>query len=222
MQILERLLAKDPGDRFAGAAETARALKTCRERLLSGVEQVDESKRPKLDPENPMVPTWATTSVRAGSRLGSLLPLLGVAAMLALLVGAWFVGERLSEVRESPPPPARRSVAVEPFASLGDGAGQDSLVNALQKEIVASLARERALRIVADDLPGSAKAGAVLVGSVRRAGDRVRVAVQLVDSASGRNLWAENFDRDAADLRELPGLIARAVAQALDSETGPP
>ncbi len=219
VRILERLLAKDPGDRYSSATETVRALKNCRDLLLSGAEQVDESRRPKLDPDNPAEPAWTTNSARARPRLGSLLPLLGVAVMLTILVGAWLAGVRLSDLRGATASERRQEVTVFPFVSLGEGAERDPLLVTMQEEIVASLSRVRWIRVLVDRPTGSKRTGAFLEGSVRRAGSRVRIAVRLVDLASQRNLWAENFDRDAGDLRDVPELIARGVVQSLSSGT---
>jgi serine/threonine protein kinase len=243
VRILERLLAKEPDDRFANASATAWALKDCRERLVSGAECVDEGKRPKPDPENPIEPTWTTTSAHAGPGPGSLLPLLGLAAVVSVVMGAWFVGLRVYEMREAPPPPrssqpleSRKSIAMLPFASFGEEAKSDPFASALQQDILASLARIRDLKVVARNLalmdkPGSRDlrqigldlgAGALLEGSVRRVGTRVRVAVHLVDPATGQSLWAENFDREVTDVREVPELIARGVAGALGLELDAP
>src|SRR5262249_9209882 len=56
----------------------------------------------------------------------------------------------------------------------------------------------------------------VLRGSVRRAGQRVRVAAQLIDSETGRHLWADRFDRDTSGFFELQDAITIELARALD------
>jgi serine/threonine protein kinase len=239
VHVLERLLAKDRSNRFASAAAAARALKNCRDRLISGADGVDESKRPTSDQENAIEPTWTTTSAHAGPGLGSLVPLLGVAIILSLVISAWFVGLRIFEGREVTPlspvksqVDVRKSVAMLPFASFGEDAESDPFASAVQQDILASLARIRGLKVVARNLvlmdkPGSRDlpqigrdlgAGTLLEGSVRRVGTRVRISVHLVDPVSGQNLWAENFDRDLTGVREIPEMIARGVARTLGLE----
>ena len=120
-------------------------------------------------------------------------------------------------------------MAILPFASFGEDADIDPFANALQKEILASLARVRGLNVVARnfvlmDKPGSRDlpqigrelgVGALLEGSVRRDGRQVRVSVHLVDPATGQSLWAENFDREIDAMGDVPEQIARSVARAL-------
>ncbi len=238
VRILERLLAKDPDKRYDSAAAAAWALKTCRERLSSGAECIDESKRPRPDPENPIQPTWTTTSAHAGPGPGSMLPLLGVALFIGVLAGSWLLGRQLLEMREPPAsrakpvPTAGLSVAILPFASFGDDTKIDAFASALQKETLASLARVRGLKVVARnfvlmDKPGSRDlpqigrelgVGALLEGSVRHDGRQVRVSVHLVDPVNGQSLWAENFDRDVGAAPDLPEKIARGIAQAMGLE----
>src|SRR5665811_1007952 len=58
----------------------------------------------------------------------------------------------------------------------------------------------------------------VLEGSVQRAGNRMRVSVQLIDAESGNHLWAERFDKPLADLFDMQDEIVARLANALDSQ----
>ncbi|MEQ1832720.1 MAG: protein kinase [Candidatus Eisenbacteria bacterium] len=122
-----------------------------------------------------------------------------------------------------------RAVAVLPFVSLsGDGEGA-FLGDGFAEEIIHALARVRSLRVAArssafafrDRAADVREVGralgvdAVLEGSVRRAADRLRVTVQLVDVASGYQLWSEHFDRQMCDVFAIQDEIAGSVAKAL-------
>ena len=60
--------------------------------------------------------------------------------------------------------------------------------------------------------------GCVLEGSVRRAGDRVRIVAQLIDAGTDRHLWAETYDRDLTDVFAVQSDVARSIAAALEAE----
>lgn len=74
--------------------------------------------------------------------------------------------------------------------------------------------REHNIREIAQEL----HATHVVEGSVRRAGDRVRITAQLIDAATDQHLWAENFDRDLEDIFEVQSDVAAQIAAALDAE----
>ena len=123
-----------------------------------------------------------------------------------------------------------RSVAVLPFVSLPGGEEGAFLGDGLAEEIINALARVRSLRVAARSssfayrgreadirMAGRALAvDAVLEGSVRRAADRLRVTVQLVDVASGYPLWSERYDRQMRDVFAIQDEIAGSVARALE------
>ena len=132
---------------------------------------------------------------------------------------------------------ARASIAVLPFQDMSAAHDQDWFCDGIAEEILNALTqlpglhvaartsafsfrgKENELRDIADKL----KVSSVLQGSVRRAGDRVRITVQLVDVTSGFQLWSERYDRELKDIFDIQDEIARAVAGrlrvALSSDT---
>jgi len=120
---------------------------------------------------------------------------------------------------------ARRSIAVLPFANLTGDAGKDFLGEGLAEELIHTLARVPGLRVpartsvfaykgrnadvrrIAQELAVSA----VLEGSVRAAGERIRVTAQLIDGESGYHLWSQHYDRRFEDLFELQDELASAI-----------
>jgi len=127
------------------------------------------------------------------------------------------------------PPLAWRSVAVLPFECLGGGPEEAYLGDGLAEEITCALARVRALRVASrtsafayrgrrTDVREIARAlgvGSILEGTIRRAGDTLRVAVQLVNADDGYQLWSERYERDMRDVFAMQDEIAQRVAEAL-------
>jgi serine/threonine-protein kinase len=126
----------------------------------------------------------------------------------------------------------RPSVAVLPFANMSGASGDDYLCEGLAEEIINALTRIPGLRVIArtsafavgrmglDVREAGARldVGSVLEGSVRRAGSRVRVTAQLIDTSDGGHLWSERFDRELTDVLVLEDEIAAAIAARLRVE----
>ncbi len=126
------------------------------------------------------------------------------------------------------------SIAVLPLENLSSDPENDFLADGLTEEIIAALGRLRTLRVAARgssfafkgrhvDARVAAEAlnvSTILDGSVRRAGRRVRVTVQLVDAKTGFELWSNQLDRELDDVFALQDDIARAIALALKATLG--
>ena len=123
------------------------------------------------------------------------------------------------------------SVAVLPFESLSAESSDDHFSRGVSEEIGDALARVRNLRVVAraSRLPIEIKSdlqavgrqlgvGALVEGSVRRAGENVRVAARLVQTSDGRQLWSESYTRKLEDVFAVQVEIAQTVARALEVE----
>jgi eukaryotic-like serine/threonine-protein kinase len=146
-----------------------------------------------------------------------------VAALDAFAIGTGVV--------ERPRPAmARPSVAVLPFVDLSPHHDHDYFCDGMAEEILNALARLPELRVTSstksfqfrgrnvDAQSAGAALGvqAVLEGSVRATGDRLRVGARLVDAAGGEVLWSQQFDRDAADVFGVQNEIARMVVRAIE------
>jgi serine/threonine-protein kinase len=141
-----------------------------------------------------------------------------------------------TELRTSPSSePAQRtpdaSIAVLPFRTVGGGTENEYFSEGMTEDIIAALSRAPGLRVAArtssfalrgkdDDVRRIGQGlgvATVLDGSVRQAGQRLRVTAQLIDVASGYNLWSERWDRDLADVFAVQDEIARAIATTFHS-----
>jgi TolB-like protein/Flp pilus assembly protein TadD len=148
-------------------------------------------------------------------------------AMEAALARA--VGGALSpKLAESGGIPAA-SIAVLPLLNLGDESSSDYFADGLAEELLLNLARIRGLRVAGrtssfqfkgtghdlNEVGRRLNVETVLEGSVRRAGNRVRIAIQLVHAAEGHQLWSRSYDRELGDIFAIQEDIARSVAAAL-------
>jgi TolB-like protein len=127
------------------------------------------------------------------------------------------------------------SIAVLPFTDMSAAKDQEYLCEGMAEEIMNALVRVGGIRVASrtsafraqqegGDLPTIARAlsvGHVLEGSVRTAGDRLRVTAQLTDVASGFQIWSERFDRDARDVFAVQDEIAAGVVEAVKTRLAP-
>ena len=139
----------------------------------------------------------------------------------------------------SPPPdalpPLQAGIAVLPFANLSPDPDNAFFANGVQEDLLTFLSRVPELRVISrtsveqyrgttlsvPEIGRQLDASHVLEGSVRRVGDRVRVTVQLIETASDRHLWAEHYDRDLADVFAIQTEIARTVSGQLRVRLSP-
>ncbi len=122
------------------------------------------------------------------------------------------------------------SLAVLPFANIGGDEGQDYFVDGIVEDLTSALSRVRGFRVVARsssfsykgrlvDVPTVGRALGVryvVEGSLRQAGDRLRIGVQLVETRAGHQLWDERFEGPRADVFALQNEIAAKVAAAIE------
>ena len=124
----------------------------------------------------------------------------------------------------------RRSIVVLPFANMSDSAENEYFSDGVTEEILNLLARQPDLRVVSRTTSFSLKGcdqdvravaeklevEMVLEGSVRRAGNRVRIIAQLIDAATDAHLWSDSFDREIEDIFAVQSEIARSIVDAMD------
>ena len=121
--------------------------------------------------------------------------------------------------------PDKPSIAVLPFQNMSGDPEQEYFADGLTEDIITELAHTSSMSVIARNSAFVYKGKAVdvkqvgrdlgtryvLEGSVRRINQRVRVTAQLVETATGRHLWAEKYDRDLADIFEIQDEITRSV-----------
>jgi serine/threonine protein kinase/Flp pilus assembly protein TadD len=126
------------------------------------------------------------------------------------------------------------SIAVMPFQNLGSDPENEFFSEGLAEEILNALSQVEGLIVAArassfyfkgkaaeiGDIANRLRVANLLQGSVRRAGNRIRVTVQLVDARNGFQLWSERYDRQMEDIFELQDEIAQAIAERLKVSLG--
>jgi adenylate cyclase len=119
----------------------------------------------------------------------------------------------------SGPRTSRKSVAVSRFTSLGVDASHAYFCSGLTEDIISALTKVPTLRVMARTGSGDdPKADYVLEGSVRKQGERLRIAAQLIDSSSSMYIWSETYERDLADAFAVQDEISRSIVAAIRRE----
>jgi adenylate cyclase len=123
------------------------------------------------------------------------------------------------------------SIAILPFDNMSGDAEQEYFADGITEDLITELARFQNLAVIARNSTFTYKGKAtrvsdvardlgvdyVVEGSVRRAGNRIRVTVQLIESKSEKHLWAERYDRELTDIFELQDEVTKAIIGALPS-----
>lgn len=126
-------------------------------------------------------------------------------------------------------PRAEKSIAVLPFANMSTDPENEFFSDGISEEVINALSLIDGLRVVARTSAFSFKGksvdlrqvgeqlnvNTVLEGSVRRAGKRIRITAQLVNTADGYQFWSERYDRELEDVFAIQDEIARAIAERL-------
>jgi adenylate cyclase len=126
--------------------------------------------------------------------------------------------------------PDKPSIAVLPFANMSGDSEQEYFADGMVEEIITALSRIRWLFVIARNSTFIYKGQAVdvkqigqelgvhyvLEGSVRKAGDRVRITAQLIDTQSAAHLWADRFDGPLEDVFDLQDKVASSVAGIIE------
>ena len=132
--------------------------------------------------------------------------------------------------------PEAPSIAVLPFTNVGSGSEDEYFADGMTEEVINALAHLSEIRVAARTssfvfkgqrvdlrtIADQLHVKTILEGSVRRAGNRVRISVQLIGAADGLHLWSERYDGDLADVFALQDDIAQAIAVALKARLGGP
>jgi TolB-like protein/Tfp pilus assembly protein PilF len=129
-----------------------------------------------------------------------------------------------------------KSIAVLPFENLSDDKQNTYFADGVQDQILTNLARVSDLRVISHTTVRQYKSGEprnlreigrqlgvthILEGSVQRAGDRLRIAAQLIDARTDSQVWAETYDRTAADLFAIQTDLAESIVAQLQTKLSP-
>ena len=196
------------------------------------VSEVIDLSVPEADPSVPKTglpvpetaqPTQEAAQPKPASFRKRIAAVAGIAALLLVVALIW-----LSQRQTTDRIPGH-SLAVLPFANMSADADQEYFADGISEELLNTLVRFEGLRVVgrtssfsfrdsdADLKTIGERLGVdvILEGSVRTAGDRVRITAQLVDANDGFHRWSETYDRELTDIFAIQTEIATAIADAL-------
>jgi TolB-like protein/Tfp pilus assembly protein PilF len=150
------------------------------------------------------------------------------------LTERWANALRKAGLPETPPLPLpdKPSIAVLPFVNMSDDPKQEYFSDGITEEIITALSKTPKLFVIARNSTFTYKnkptkvqkvgrelgVKYVLEGSVRKAGDKVRVTAQLVDAQTGNHIWAERYDRELKDIFVIQDDITKKIITALQVE----
>jgi eukaryotic-like serine/threonine-protein kinase len=129
----------------------------------------------------------------------------------------------------------KKSIAVLPFGSLSDSREDEYFSDGTTEDIIAQLSKIGGLRVISrtsvmrykhseksiPEIGRELGVATILEGSVRRAGERVRIVAQLLDVQTDEHMWAETYDRDMKDIFAIQSDVAEKIAAALKAELSP-
>ena len=154
-----------------------------------------------------------------------------------LSIGLFFLGRySAAPTQNAAVDASAKSIAVLPFENLSDDKQNTYFADGVQDQILTNLARVSELRVISHTTVRQYKSGEprnlreigkqlgvthILEGSVQRAGDRLRIAAQLIDARTDSQIWAETYDRTAADLFAIQSELAESIVAQLQAKLSP-
>ncbi len=203
-EVIHRAMQKDKTKRFQKAEEMITQLRTVKHQLSNGA---------KIHKKTGIV-RWIAAAV--------------VVILALISIYLWYP-------LSAPPAAGQKSIAVLPFKNLSDSREDEYFTDGITEDILTQLSKisdlkvisrttmmqykntQKSLREIGDEL----KVGVVLEGSVRHAGERIRITSQLIDAREDKHLWAETYDRELKDIFAIQSDVARQIASALKAELTP-
>src|SRR5437870_278915 len=186
------------------------------------------------DAGNPEVPIAFQLMKRRRARHRSVAIAAALIVVGAIIAGAmWFWRARTTAPAPSAIP--EKSIAVLPFENLSEEKGTAYFAEGIKDEILTKLATVRDLKVISrtstvkyqskpDNLKTVAQelgVSTILEGAVQKAGDKVRVNVQLIDARTDTHLWAKSYDRDFKDVLGVESEVSQEIAEALQANLSP-
>jgi len=232
-QIVAKAMRRDPTQCYSSAAELSEDI----ERYLKGKSPRSENssdseiRRTHSDARSASRHRWYIAAVSLGA-------IVLATALLFSLRGkvAWVKTAKTSPPNANSTSVAiAHSIAVLPFDNLSEEKENAYFADGIQGDILTNLSKIGDLKVIArasvmgyrgktTSIPEIGKAlgvSTILEGNVRRAGNRVRVNVELINAENGQAIWAENYDRDLTDVFAIQTDLAKKIAAELQAKLSP-
>jgi TolB-like protein len=226
VRILKKALAKDREQRYRTAEDLLIDLKSLRHELEIGAE-VERYKQ--STPSNGSATTTGDRQLITSRFFPLGLTRSRILTLTALAGGLIIAGLAYALIfRQSSPSVLQteiKSLAVLPLENPSSDTSQDYFAVGMTDALITDLAKVGALRVISlqsvmqykgarkplTEIGRELNVDAVLTGSIVRSGERVRIAVQLIHAATGRNLWEDSYERDLRDVLALPREVTRDI-----------
>jgi adenylate cyclase len=148
-----------------------------------------------------------------------------------LPVGVYRVNMEVGESRGRAFRAPRERLAVLPFVNISPDPNDEYFADGLTEELISKLSEIKGLKVLArtsvmnykkkeksvSQIGKELEAGSIIEGSVRKAGNRIRVTVQLIDSTTEEHLWASNYDKELDDIFAIQSDVAARVANSISA-----
>jgi TolB-like protein/class 3 adenylate cyclase/Flp pilus assembly protein TadD len=159
---------------------------------------------------------------------------LAATALAAVLAAWWVLWPHPPRAVSTPPSdaaraPGKNSVAVLPFVNMSSDKENEYFSDGITEDLITALSKVSGLRVAArtssfafkgknepiESIGAQLHVGAVLEGSVAKAGNQVRITAQLINVADGYHMWSDSYDRELQDIFAIRSQVAQTVANAL-------
>ncbi|MBI2620046.1 MAG: protein kinase [Ignavibacteriales bacterium] len=227
-RIVSKCLAKDRDERYHHADDIMADLRVERKR-----QEYTRAAPTAQTTRSPSSPEAAAGRLQRKRTARFFSPRIIVPVAVVLLAGAllWLQPwSRFESTGESPVD--GRSIVVLPFTNLSDNKEDEFFSDGITEDILTQLTKINDLRVVSRttavrykgttlsirEIGQELGVASVLEGSVRRAGNRVRIVSQLIDARNDEHLWAETYDRELKDIFFIQSEVAQKIAAALRTE----
>ncbi len=216
-RIVNKALAKDPDERYQHLDELIVDLKHVKKEPEK--EKTETQVRPS-PPESK--PVWKQP-----------IPILISAFILIVIIAGLLIFGGKPD--EPAPVTSDKSIAILPFKVIGDSKEEEYFSDGMHDDILTQVAKIHDLKVVSrtsvmrykdtdknmKEIAQELGVGTILEGSVRRAGEKVRVIAQLINTKTDEHLWAETYDRDYVDIFAIQTDVAENIALALKATLTP-
>src|SRR5213595_1902244 len=171
------------------------------------------------------IKTTPTTAVPGAHRRRNVIMLVATGVIISAAAGFFLLPRAVARKID-------KSIAVLPFENLSDDKENAYFADGVQDDVLTNLSKIGDLKVISRtsvmqyrgratnvrEIGKTLGVSNILEGSVRRAGNKVRVNVQLIDANSDEHLWANDYDRDVTDVFAIQSDLAQSIAQALQAK----
>ncbi len=213
-RIISRSLEKDPEDRYQSAADMVSEIRRLQKKTgqVSRAYQIPLATAPVSQP---------VTKPASSKRL----LYAGAAALIVLALVASYFAFRGNGVVD------KKSIAVLPFKNQNTDEESEFFSDGITEDIINQLSKIRELRVMARpavmrykktdkslrDIGRELNVSTLLMGSVRRVGNQVRISAELIDASTEQQLWGEAYDKTMTQIFEIQGAVAQQIATTLQA-----